>query len=71
MRERYADFAPTLASEKLAAAHDLSVSRETLRKRMVEDGLWRPKGHRQAQRRQSRPRRPRAGELMHMGGSPH
>jgi hypothetical protein len=31
VRERYADFGPTFAAEKLAELHDLKVSRETLR----------------------------------------
>src|SRR5260370_36954432 len=31
VRERYADFGPTFAAEKLAERHDLRVSRETLR----------------------------------------
>src|SRR3954470_6148655 len=31
VRERYRDFGPTLAAEKLAQAHGLRVSRETLR----------------------------------------
>jgi hypothetical protein len=30
-RERYADFGPTFAAEKLAGCHDLRGSRETLR----------------------------------------
>src|SRR3954454_4802101 len=38
--ERYADFAPTLACEKLAQLHGCRVSRETLRKWMIADGLW-------------------------------
>lgn len=32
VRERYADFGPTLAAEKLAEDHGVKVSRETLRK---------------------------------------
>ena len=32
VKEKYADFGPTLAAEKLAEDHDLKVSRETLRK---------------------------------------
>ena len=40
VRERYADFGPTLAAEKLAERDGVKVSRETLRKWMVEDGLW-------------------------------
>ena len=38
VRARYADFGPALAAEKLAELHALTVSRETLRKWMVEGG---------------------------------
>ena len=71
VRERYRDFGPTLAAEKLAEAHGLPLSRETLRKWMIEDGLWRPRGRRKARVHQSRPRRPRVGELVQVDGSPH
>ncbi|MDH6232174.1 transposase [Mesorhizobium soli] len=40
VRERYTDFGPTLAAEKLAERDGLTVSRETLRKWMAEAGLW-------------------------------
>jgi transposase len=40
VRERYADFGPTLAAEKLAEQHGLRVSRETLRQWMAAIGLW-------------------------------
>ena len=40
IRERYADFGPTLAAEKLAECDGLTVSRETVRKWMSESGLW-------------------------------
>lgn len=40
VREHYADFGPTLAAEKLAERHSLTVSRETLRRWMAEAGLW-------------------------------
>src|SRR4051795_9506342 len=43
IRERYADFGPTLAAEKLAETHDLRLSRETLRQWMSEAGLWVPR----------------------------
>ena len=71
VRERYADFGPTFAAEKLSEDHGLSVSRETLRKWMSEDGLWRPKRRREARVHQSRPRRARVGELVQVDGSPH
>ena len=40
VRQNYADFEPTLAAEKLAGEHDFAFSSETLRKWMIEDGLW-------------------------------
>jgi hypothetical protein len=40
VRERYADFGPTFAAEKLAELHGCAVSRETLRGWMIADGLW-------------------------------
>jgi hypothetical protein len=40
VRSRYADFGPSLAAEGLLTKDGVKVSRETLRKWMVEDGLW-------------------------------
>src|SRR6202165_327262 len=45
VRQRYADFGPTLAAEHLAQ-EGLAVSRETLRKWMVKASLWRPRTQR-------------------------
>jgi predicted ArsR family transcriptional regulator len=39
VRERYADFGPSLAAEKLAERDGLWVSRETLRSWMVDAGV--------------------------------
>ena len=41
IRHRYADFGPTLAAEYLVK-DGLLVSRETLRKWMIQRALWRP-----------------------------
>jgi len=71
IRDRYADFGPTLAAETLAERHALTVSRETLRRWMIEDGLWRPKAARAAGVHPRRERRPRLGELVQIDGSPH
>lgn len=48
IRERYADFGPTLACEKLAELHGLYLAKETVRKLMIQAGLWIPAsyGHR-------------------------
>jgi hypothetical protein len=40
VRERYADFGPKLAHEKLLELHDIRIGRETLRKWLVAAGLW-------------------------------
>ena len=42
IRERYPDFGPALAAEKLRERHNITVSVETLIKWMTVDGLWRP-----------------------------
>ena len=71
LRERYADFPPTLACEKLVEADGFQVSRETVRQWMVDEGLWAAKRQKKAQVHQTRPRRPRTGELVQIDGSPH
>ncbi len=40
IRERYADFGPTLAAEKLRELHDICLGRETVRLWMAEAGIW-------------------------------
>lgn len=71
VRERYPDFGPTFAREKLVEAHGFKLSAETLRGWMVEDGLWRPKARRDARAHPSRPRRDCLGDLVQIDGSPH
>lgn len=70
VRERYADFGPTLAAEKLAERDGLRVSRETVRRWMVDAGLWLS---RQQRRRfhQPRSRREAYGELVQIDGCEH
>jgi hypothetical protein len=61
VRERYCDFCPSLAAEKLAQHHGCSASRETLRDWMIADGLWQDR-----RRRLASPHQPRdwLGELV-------
>ncbi|PSJ49993.1 ISNCY family transposase [Pseudaminobacter soli (ex Li et al. 2025)] len=70
VRERYADFGPTLAAEKLAEHAGLRVSRETLRKWMSDDGLWLSRQQRRSFH-QPRLRREALGELVQIDGSEH
>jgi len=71
VRERYSDFGPSLATEKLAEHHGCSVSRETLRGWMIGDGLWQDRRHRLASPHQPRRRRDCLGELVQIDGSEH
>ncbi len=71
VRTNYADFGPTFAAEKLHELHDISVSRETLRAWMVEDGLWQPRKKRRSRVHQPRYRRDCVGELIQIDGSDH
>jgi transposase len=71
VRERYADFGPTLACEKLRECHDLKLSKETVRKLMAEVGLWIPRRQRTSKIYQPRNRRSCVGELVQIDGSDH
>ena len=71
VRERYEDFGPTFACEKLAEEHGHRLSAETLRGWMIEDGLWDSKPRRAIREHPSRPRRECLGDLVQIDGSPH
>ena len=70
IRDRYADFGPTLAAEVLVQQHGLTVSRETLRTWMAEAGLWLSRTQRR-RFHQPRLRRESLGELVQIDGSEH
>ncbi|MBP2239037.1 hypothetical protein J2Z31_005578 [Sinorhizobium kostiense] len=70
VRERYTDFGPTLAAEKLAEHDGLTVSRETLRKWMSAAGLWLSRKQRRTFH-QPRLRREAYDELVLIDGSEH
>jgi hypothetical protein len=71
VREQYADFGPTLACEMLLERHGVALSKETLRKLMIESGLRLPRSARQAALHQPRERRACLGELVQIDGSRH
>ncbi len=71
VRERYADFGPMLAREKLLERHDLQVGRETLRKWMAAAGIWLPRRERVRRAHQPRHRRACLGELVQIDGCDH
>jgi Winged helix-turn helix len=71
VRQRYADFGPTLAAEKLAQLHGCTISRETLRGWMIAAGLWIERRHRLPSPHQPRRRRDCLSELVQIDGSEH
>jgi transposase len=69
-KERYPDFGPTLATEKLLEVDGIRLSDETLRKWLIEIGMWK-KGRKRSAYRQWRPRRACFGEMVQLDGSHH
>jgi hypothetical protein len=69
--ERYQDFGPTLAHEKLTEVHGLKLSDESVRQLMVTEGLWKPKRAKRPPVHQTRERRACFGELVQIDGSDH
>jgi transposase len=70
IRERYGDFGPQLASEVLAEREGIEVSRETVRRWMIEAGLWKAKRSR-VRHHQWRARKECRGEMVQMDTSIH
>ena len=68
-RRRYPDFGPTFASEKLAE-DGLPVCPQTLRRWLVQEGLWQRRRRRDPHRSR-RPRRACFGELLQIDASIH
>ncbi|MDX2347121.1 MAG: ISNCY family transposase [Legionella sp.] len=68
--EKYWDFGPTLAAEKLLEDDNYKLHAETLRLWLKEAGIWQPRRKRKAHRTR-RARRARFGELLQLDGSIH
>lgn len=67
------DFGPTYTSKKLKLLKGIFVSKETLRKAMIDEGIcgtWQRK-KRRIKHRKRRERRERVGHLVQLDGSPH
>jgi transposase len=65
------DFGPTFASQQLAKRHGIEVSDETVRKWMIEAGMWQSKSQRLGEVHVWRPRRSAFGELVQWDTSEH
>ena len=72
IREKYSDFKPTFAAEKLLDNHNLKIGREKLRQLMTKEGLWKPKNRRMAKNhRMWRERKENYGQMQQFDGSYH
>lgn len=66
---KYKDFGPTLATEQLWERHGLKISREWLRKAMIDEGIWKASRRKDLKLYQMRIRRSQEGELLQLDGS--
>lgn len=71
IKEKYTDFRPTLATEKLQEQHGISLSEETTRRWMIEKDLWKTRTRKQSTYRAWRPRKEYFGEFEQFDGSYH
>ena len=72
LKEKYYDFGPTFAAEKLEENNNIKLGKETVRGIMTEMGLWKPKSRKQPKQRHVwRPRKDNFGEMEQFDGSYH
>lgn len=71
LKTKYQGFGPTLAHEKLVEREKLKLSDESVRKLMIEEGLWKARKAKKVVVHQLRERRACFGELIQIDGSPH
>jgi len=72
IKQKYNDFKPTFATEKLSENHDIHISRETTRLWMIEADIWKiHKQRKTGEYRSWRPRKEYFGELEQFDGSYH
>jgi transposase len=69
-KKKYHDFGPTLASEKLLEIDNITISDESLRKWLIEEGIWKRRRKRSGHK-QWRLRKACFGEMVQMDGSHH
>lgn len=72
LKEKYYDFGPTFAAEKLDEDHDIEINKETVRVMMTNLELWKPKPRKQSGKRHIwRARKDNFGEMQQFDGSYH
>ena len=72
IKERYSDFKPGFATEKLQEYQQIGITSQTVRVWMTEEGLWKPRRHKKRETyREWRPRKEYFGEMEQFDGSYH
>lgn len=71
VKEKYRDFGPTFAAEKLAEEHQVVLSHDSLRRALITAGVWIVHGQHRPVPHPWRERRAQRGELVQADGSPH
>jgi transposase len=72
LKEKYYDFGPTLAAEKLRENHEIKISKESVRRIMAGMGLWQIKTRKSAKKYYTwRARKDNPGEMQQFDGSYH
>ena len=70
LQSDWKDFGPTFTAEKLEELKGIKISKETLRKAMIQAGVWQGKKRKLTYRRR-RERRKMIGVMVQLDGSPH
>lgn len=71
VRRQYGDFGPTLAAEYLKKDLEIQLSRETLRRLLMREGIWKAKARQVGEVHVWRPRRSCRGEMVQWDTSVH
>lgn len=71
VKNKYRDFGPTFAAEKLAEEHHVVLSHDSLRRALITAGVWTVHGQHRPVPHPWRERRAQRGELVQADGSPH
>ncbi len=71
IKEKYLDFKPGFATEKLQETQQIPMTSQTIRIWMTEEGLWKPRKQKQSTYRSWRSRKEYFGEMQQFDGSYH
>ncbi len=72
LKEKYYDFGPTLAAEKLEEKHQIKINKESVRQIMTRLELWKPKPRKFGKKHYTwRARKDNPGEMQQFDGSYH